>query len=385
MKKGTKIALWASVPLVLLIWFVGPRIGLWGNRDLKKSGDAVAAPAQGQGGQPGQGPAGQQGEGRAGGGGQGGGLLPVNGTIAKPSYLTSGIRSAGSLLANEEVDIVSKVSGKVTGVFFQEGSRVKKGDLLVKIYDEDLQAQLRRAEIQEKLLAEKLERQRVLLSKDAVSRESFDQLQTDYNVIQADMNLLKVRIAETEVRSPFDGVIGFRYVSEGTYVTPSVKIAHLIDPSTLKLEFAISEKYVSENLMGKRISFETEGYRDEFFATVYAVDYRIDETTRTIGLRARYINRDGRLVPGMFASLTLITDEKQNAIQVPTEAIVPEMNEKKIWVSKNGRAFLIPIVTGTRTASMIEVLSGISAGDTVLTTGLMQLRDNMPVRINLTD
>ncbi|MDX9728181.1 MAG: efflux RND transporter periplasmic adaptor subunit [Bacteroidales bacterium] len=385
MKKGTKIALWASVPLVLLIWFAGPRIGLWGNRDLKKSGDAVAAPAQGQGGQPGQGPAGQQGEGRAGGGGQGGGLLPVNGTIAKPSYLTSGIRSAGSLLANEEVDIVSKVSGKVTGVFFQEGSRVKKGDLLVKIYDEDLQAQLRRAEIQEKLLAEKLERQRVLLSKDAVSRESFDQLQTDYNVIQADMNLLKVRIAETEVRSPFDGVIGFRYVSEGTYVTPSVKIAHLIDPSTLKLEFAISEKYVSENLMGKRISFETEGYRDEFFATVYAVDYRIDETTRTIGLRARYINRDGRLVPGMFASLTLITDEKQNAIQVPTESIVPEMNEKKIWVSKNGRAFLIPIVTGTRTATMIEVLSGISAGDTVLTTGLMQLRDNMPVRINLTD
>ena len=385
MKKGTKIALWVSVPLVLLIWFAGPRLGLWGDRDLKKDKDVVAAPAQGQGGQPGQSPAGQQGEGRAGGGGQGGGLLPVSGTIAKPSYLTSGIRSAGSLLANEEVDIVSKVSGKVTAVFFKEGSRVKKGDLLVKIYDEDLQAQLRRAEIQEKLLAEKLERQRVLLSKDAVSRESFDQLQTDYNVIQADMNLLKVRIAETEVRSPFDGVIGFRYVSEGTYVTPSVKIAHLIDPSTLKLEFAISEKYVSEDLMGKRISFETEGYRDEFFATVYAVDYRIDETTRTIGLRARYKNRDGRLVPGMFASLTLITDEKQNAIQVPTEAIVPEMNEKKIWVSRNGKAFLIPIVTGTRTATMIEVLSGLSAGDTVLTTGLMQLRDNMPVRINLTD
>lgn len=377
MKKGTKIALWVSIPLVLLIWFAGPRLGLWGNRDLKKNADAVAAPAQGQ--------AGQQGEGRAGGGGQGGSQLPVSGTIAKPSYLTSGIRSAGSLLANEEVDIVSKVSGKVTGVFFKEGSRVKKGDLLVKIYDEDLQAQLRRAEIQEKLLAEKLERQRVLLSKDAVSRESFDQLQTDYNVIQADMNLLNVRIAETEVRSPFDGVIGFRYVSEGTYVTPSVKIAHLIDPSTLKLEFAISEKYVSENLMGKRISFETEGYRDEFFATVYAVDYRIDETTRTIGLRARYVNRDGRLVPGMYASLTLITDEKQNAIQVPTEAIVPEMNEKKIWVSRSGRAFLIPIVTGTRTATMIEVLSGLSAGDTVLTTGLMQLRDNMPVRINLTD
>lgn len=392
MKKGTKIALWISIPLVLLIWFAGPRLGLWGNRDLKKKGEVPAAQVQatGQapGGQQGQTQGGQQGQTQGGQQGQrpgGQGQLPVTGTIAKPSYLTNGIRSAGSLLANEEVDIVGKVSGKVTAVYFKEGSKVKKGDLLVKIYDEDLQAQLRRSEIQEKMLSEKLERQRVLLSKDAVSREAFDQLQTDYNVILADINLLKVRIAETEVRAPFDGVIGFRYVSEGTYVTPQVKIAHLFDQSILKLEFAINEKYVSENLMGKKISFETEGYSDEFFATVYAVDYRIDQTTRTIGLRARYDNRTGKLVPGMYASLTLITDEKMNALQVPTEAIVPEMNEKKIWVARNGRAELIPVVTGARTASAIEVISGLAAGDTVLTTGLIQLRPNMAVRVNITE
>jgi membrane fusion protein (multidrug efflux system) len=371
MKKGTKIVLWISIPLVLAIWFAGPRLGLWGDRDLKKNAVVPAAQAQGQGQAQGQRPGGQQGQGQ----------LPVTGTVAKPSYLTSGIRSAGSLIANEEVDIVSKVSGKVTGVYFREGSRVKKGDLLVKIYDEDLQAQLSRSEIQEKMVAEKLERQRVLLSKDAVSREAFDQLQTDYNVILADINLLKVRIAETEVRAPFDGIVGFRYVSEGSYVQPSVKITHLTDPSILKLEFAIAEKYISADLAGKKISFQTEGYPNEFFATVYAVDYRIDETTRTIGLRARYDNRDGRLVPGMFASLTLITDENNNAIQIPTESIVPEMNEKKVWVCKGGRASLIPVVTGTRTATMVEVLSGISAGDTVLTTGLMQLRENMPVRV----
>ena len=392
MKKGTKIALCISIARLLVIWFAGPRLGLWGNRDLKKDALVQAAGTQGQGQgqvqggqQGGQQGAGQQGAGQQGAGQQGGGLLPVTGTVAKPSYLTSGIRSAGTLLANEEVDIVSKVSGKVTGVFFREGSNVKKGQMLVKIYDEDLQAQLQRAEIQEKLLSEKLERQRILLAKDAVSRESFDQLQTDYNVILADINLLRVRIAETEVRSPFDGVIGFRYVSEGTYVQPSVKIAHLIDPSILKLQFAIAEKYVSADLMGKRISFQTEGYAEEFFATVYAVDYRIDETTRTIGLRARYDNRDRRLVPGMFASLTLITNENQNALQVPTEAIVPEMNEKMIWVAKSGRAKLVPVVTGTRSASMIEVVSGLSPGDTVLTTGLMQMRENMAVRVNITD
>ena len=378
MKKVTKTALWVSIPLVLLIWFAGPRLGLWGDRDLKKKDEATVAPGQGQGGQQGQRPGGQQ-------GGQPGGVLPVTATIARPSYLTNGIRSAGTLLANEEVDIVSKVSGKVTGVFFREGSVVRKGDLLVKIYDEDLQAQLKRAEIQEKMLSEKLERQRVLLAKDAVSREAFDQLQTDYNVILADINLLKVRIAETEVRAPFNGTIGFRFVSEGTYVQPSVKIAHLIDYSQMKLEFAIPEKYVSQQLMGKRISFNTQGYSEEFFATVYAIDYRVDEATRTIGLRARFDNRGMKLVPGMFADLVLITDEKNNAIQIPTEAVVPEMNEKRVWIYRGGKASLVPVVAGTRTQTTVEITSGIAAGDTVITGGLMQLRQNMPVRVNLTD
>ncbi len=380
MKKGTKIALWISIPLILAIWFAGPRLGLWGDRDLKKDADVPVSQVQGQAPAQGQGqrPGGQQ-------GGQQGGLLPVTATIARPSYLTNGIRSAGTLLANEEVDIVSKVSGKVTGVFFKEGSVVKKGALLVKIYDEDLQAQLQRAEIQEKMLSEKLERQRVLLAKDAVSREAFDQLQTDYNVILADINLLKVRIAETEVRAPFNGTIGFRFVSEGTYVQPSVKIAHLIDYSQMKLEFAIPEKYVSQQLMGKRISFNAQGYTDEFFATVYAIDYRVDEATRTIGLRARYDNSNKKLVPGMFADLVLITDEKNNAIQIPSEAVVPDMNEKRVWIYNNGKATLVPVVAGTRTETMVEILSGISAGDTVITGGLMQLRQNMPVRVNLTE
>jgi len=372
MKKGTKIALWISIPLLLAIWFAGPRLGLWGNRDLKKDAVVPAAGTSGTGQGQGQGPGGQQGA-----------VLPVTATIARPSYLTNGIRSAGTLLANEEVDIVSKVSGKVTGVYFKEGSVVKKGAMLVKIYDEDLQAQLKRAEIQEKMLSEKLERQRVLLAKDAVSREAFDQLQTDYNVILADINLLKVRIAETEVRAPFDGTIGFRFVSEGTYVQPSVKIAHLIDYSQMKLEFAIPEKYVSQQLMGKRISFNAQGYTDEFFATVYAIDYRVDEATRTIGLRARYDNRDKRLVPGMFADLVLITDEKNNAIQIPSETIVPDMNEKRVWIYNNGKATLVPVVAGTRTETMVEILSGIRVGDTVITSGLMQLRQNMPVRVNI--
>jgi membrane fusion protein, multidrug efflux system len=368
MKKNKRIILWVSIPAVLAIAFFVPRSGIFrvNGKETGKPGTQSAVQAQKQ-------------------GGQGASLLQVTGIIAKPSYLTNGIHSAGTLLANEEVDIVSKVSGKVTGVFFTEGSAVKEGQLLVKIYDEDLQAQLQRAQIQEKLLSEKLERQRVLLAKDAVSRESFDQLQTDYNVTVADINLLKVKIAETEVRAPFDGVVGFRYVSDGSYVQPSVKIAHLIDYAELKLEFAIPEKYVAQELMGKKVSFTTEGYDEAFMAHVYAIDYRVDEETRTIGLRAKYDNKDRRLVPGMFASVTLITEEKTDAIQVPTESVVPEMNEKRIWLVRNGKAAYTPIVSGSRTDKTVEVLSGITVGDTVITSGLMQLRPNMAVKVSLTN
>jgi membrane fusion protein, multidrug efflux system len=367
MKKIKKVALWVSIPLVLVIAFVVPRSGIFKVNNTGKSKPPVSSPSS----------APKQ-------GGQGAQILQVKALIVKPSYLSYGIHSAGSLLANEEVDIVSKVSGKVTGVYFTEGSQVKKDQMLVKIYDEDLQAQLKRAQIQEKLLAEKLERQRVLLSKDAVSRESFDQLQSDYNVTVADINLLDVKIAETEVRAPFNGVIGFRYVSEGSYVQPSVKIAHMIDHSMLKLEFAIPEKYASQQLMGRKVDFTTEGYGNIFVAHVYAIDYRVDEETRTIGLRAMYDNNDRRLLPGMYASVTLVTEEKSNSIQIPTETVVPEMNEKRVWIVHNNKAVYTPIVSGNRTDKEIEVLSGIAAGDTLLTSGLMQLRPGMNVNVTIT-
>ena len=352
--------------MILLVAFAVPRTGLFRLNGKDKPDAAASSP-------------------KAGPGGQGASVLPVNAIIARPSYISNGIHAAGTLLANEEVDLVSKVSGKVTGIFFSEGSRVKKGQLLVKIYDEDLQAELKRSQIQEKLMSEKLERQRVLLSKDAVSRESFDQLQTDYNVIVADINLLNVKIGETEVRAPFDGVVGFRYVSEGSFVQPSVKIAHLIDYSELKLEFAIPEKYVPQQLMGSKVSFTTEGYSETFMAHVYAIDYNVDQETRTIGLRAKYDNPGMKLVPGMFASVTLITEEKNDAIQVPTEAVVPDMNEKRIWILHGSKAVLVPFVAGSRNDRFVEALSGINPGDTVIVSGLMQLRPGMTVSPTITE
>lgn len=313
----------------------------------------------------------------------GGGALPVTGIIAVNSISVNGIQANGTLLANEEVDLVAEIVGKVRKIYFEEGSRVKKGQLLLKVDDADLQAQLSRSEFQEKLLTEKLERQRILLQRESVSREAFDQLQTDYNMLKADIELLKVKISRTEIRAPFDGVMGFRYVSEGSYVQPSSQIARIVDNSVLKYEFAIPEKYADNSLTGKEIAFRVSGSDKLYSALVYAVDPLIDIKTRMILLRARFKNGNNELMPGMFANGNLVMNGKKEFISVPTEAVVPEMDGKRMWVVKSGKAASVPVETESRDEKNVEVVSGISLGDTILTGGLMQLRDGMKVDVTI--
>jgi membrane fusion protein (multidrug efflux system) len=362
MKKNNRIFLYAGIAAVILLAIFVPR---WFHRS---AGDEAAIPAAA--------PAGR---------GAGSSAIPVNVYIAEPSYISSGIHATGSLVPSEEVEITTEVAGKVTKIYFKEGSDVRKGDLLIKINDEDLQAQLVRAEFQEKLLAEKLERQKILLTKEAISREAYDQLETDHNMIVADIRLLKVRIDKTELRAPFNGIIGFRYVSEGSYMQPGFKVARMVDKSSLIVEFSVSERYIATRLLGRNVVFRTAGFMQDFHAQVYAVEPILNERTRTISLRARYDNSRGLLLPAMSADITLVTSESNHALQVPTEAIVPDISGVSVWTVRNGRAVTTPIETGARSETMVEVLSGLSVGDTIVTSGLMQLRPNASVKINQPD
>lgn len=309
--------------------------------------------------------------------------IPVTGIVAAYSGSNDGITAMGTLLANEEVDLVAEIAGKVVRICFQEGAPVDKGDLLLKVDDADLQAQLSRAEFQRKLLTERLERQRVLLKRESISREEFDQLQTDYNVLEADIELLKVKIARTEVRAPFNGTMGFRYVSEGSYLQPSTKIARIVDNGTLKFEFSIPERFVSKTLKGKDVPFHVSGKESEFKAQIYAVDPQIDVNTRAILIRARVDNRKGELYPGMFANGKLYGNSGEQFIPVPTEAVVPEMDGKRVWILRGGRAASTRVETVNRDQKNVSVISGVLPGDTVLTSGLMQLREGAPVKVTL--
>ena len=305
--------------------------------------------------------------------------IPVNAFVVKPFSLNSDIQAVGTLLPNEEVDLVAETTGKVVGIYFKEGQHVDKNTLLLKVDDSDLQAQLKRALFQQKLLAEKLERQRILFEKDAVSREEFDQVQTDYNLIEADISLLKVKIDKTELRAPFSGILGFRNVSLGAYLQNSTIVTRLVDDKLLKVEFSVPEKYAGQALVGATVQFTTESSDRKFNAVVYAVDSKVDTDTRTISMRARCENPGRVLAPGMFARLNLITAKSNRSMLIPTQSVVPEMEGKKVWILKDGKAHSAVVETGQRTQDKIEVVSGLSVGDTVLVTGLMQVKDGVRV------
>lgn len=316
------------------------------------------------------------------GAGQGRQLLNVTGYLIEPQKMSDLYNSTGSLRPDEEVELAFETSGKIVGINFTEGTRVKKGDLLAKINDKPLQAQLQKLEAQKKLIEEKEFRQRSLLDKDAISQESYDQIMTDLQANQADINLVLARISETELRAPFDGIIGLRYVSEGSYTNPSTKIARLVKISPLKLQFSIPERYANQVRIGYPVSFRVDGSNETFEAKVYAIDPQIEENTRTIVLRALYPNTTEELKPGRFASVTLLLSEIENTVAIPTEALIPEMEGEIVYVYRNGKADRINVETGLRTESQIQIVKGLEFGDTLLATGILQLRQNLPVKLD---
>lgn len=314
--------------------------------------------------------------------GKGNQPLLASGYVVVPVQMQEMIRSTGTLLPDEEVELSFEAQGKLVGIYFDEGRRVKKGELLAKLNDAPLQAQLLKLQAQHKLTEEKLFRQKQLLDRDAISRESYDQVATELQTIEADIKLLEARIAETELRAPFDGIIGLRLISEGAYATTQTPIARLVKISPLKLEFSIPERYAGNVSPGFPVKFSIDGISKEFQAEVYAVEPKVEINTRTIVVRAFYPNKNEELKPGRFTSVILILSQLDNAIAIPTQALIPEMDGEKVFVYRNGKAEKINVTTGLRTESQIEIKSGLKFGDTLLTTATLQLRQGLPVKLD---
>ena len=259
---------------------------------------------------------------------------------------------------------------------------MKKGTLLAKLNDAPLQAELKKLEAQMPLAQDRVYRQEQLLEREAVSLESYESVYTELEKLKADLELVKARIAQTELRAPFDGIIGLRNISEGAYASPSTIIARLTQVTPLRLEFSVNEHLARDVKPGTRIAFTVDKDNSTYYATVYAVDSRITMSTYTLTARATYPNNNGELSPGNYASIRFSLSDTDEAIIVPSIAMLKEMGRDLVYVYESGIARQKSITIGSRTASSVEVMEGLNPGDTLITSGVMQLRDGMPVNLS---
>jgi membrane fusion protein (multidrug efflux system) len=307
--------------------------------------------------------------------------IPVAAYVLKPQPLENKIFATGTVVANEEVELRSEISGKITRIYFEEGGKIKKGDLLVKINDAELQAQLEKQKYQQALLEDREYRQRMLLQREAISQEEYDLALNELNQVKAEIVFIQAQISKTEIHAPFDGVIGLKYVSEGSYISPSTKIANLIDLHPIKVDFSIPEKYVNTVQRGDAFTFKIVGTDKRYTGKILAVEPKIDPETRTLQLRGISPNEDGKITPGAFAEVELILQRIDNALMVPTAAVIPELQGQKVYRYRNGKAMTQWVDTGIRTEDKVQILAGMQIGDTLITSGILQLRPDARVSI----
>lgn len=309
------------------------------------------------------------------------GELSVEGFVIGPSSVSEDVEVAGTLMPAEETQIRAEVNGRVVQINIAEGMVVGKGTLLVKLFDQDLQAQLNKLEVQLKIAEKTVERQKELLSINGISQQDYDLSSLNADNLRADIQSIKIAIAKTEIRAPYNGQLGLRYVSMGSYLGPTDIITTLREVEQLKVEFSVPEKYAKNIAKGYMVKFRVDGGKQDHSATVMATEGNVDPSTRTLRIRALVKGKNPELVPGVFARVKLQLGQDLQALMIPSQAIIPMARNKQVIVFRRDSALFRVIETGVRDSAYVQVTSGLQKGDTIITTGLMAIRPTTKVKI----
>lgn len=310
------------------------------------------------------------------------GPMTVIGYIVKTGAVSEPLQLPGSLLPMEETEIHTEVSGRVVGLYIQEGTSVNKGSLLVKLFDGDLQAQLKKLEVQLQIAQKTEERNNELLKLNGISQQDYDLSFLQVSNIKADIELMKTNISKTEIRAPFSGKIGFRNISTGAYLTPATVITSIRQVNQLKLQFSVPEKYSNKIKPGQLISFSTDGSKKKYIAKVYATESTVNESSRGMNVRCMVQQPDASLVAGAFAKVDMDFAKNDYAILVPSQAILPQARGKKLILYRDGIAKFVDVQTGIRDSANIEIINGVAPGDTIVTTGLLGLKPEAKIKLS---
>ena len=300
--------------------------------------------------------------------------------IAQNQAINSITEANGSILTNEFIELRPEVSGRLTYLNIPEGSTVKKGTILARINDSDLQAQLNKTKVQIELSQKTEQRLTKLLSINGIGQAEYDAALNEVNSLNADLEYTKVLIDKTILRAPFSGVIGLRQISQGAYVTPATILATMQQVNQLKVDFTVPEEYSGVIRKGSVVEVAVEGTNNSRCkAVVIAREPQINQTTRNLTIRATLSNCTAN--PGTFAKVYFSSGSARSSITIPSNAIIPDDKNKKIVVVKGGKATYAVIETGVRKESFVEITKGVSVGDTIVVDGVLFARPDKPVKI----
>ncbi|QRR02144.1 efflux RND transporter periplasmic adaptor subunit [Dyadobacter sandarakinus] len=312
----------------------------------------------------------------------GAGGVPVNVYVVRRESIENQIFAAGTVLPNEEVNLMSEISGRLVKLDIREGASVRKGQLIAKINDRELRAQLQKVAYNQDL-SQKIEaRQKKLLNVEAINLEEYDVTSNNIRLLDAEKEVIEAQLEKTEIRAPFDGRIGLKYISEGAYMAPGTPIVTIVQSNPVKIDFTVPEKYTPNMRIGNVVKFSLDGDPSTYHARILAVDPKVDENLRTLKVRAIAQNPYSRFVPGMFVKVLADLDADKAAMMIPTEAIVPVLKGKKVFVVKNGKAQEKMVTTGLRTDKKIQVIDGLQPGDSLITSGIIAVKPNSAVKVN---
>lgn len=318
------------------------------------------------------------------GSGRQGGPPPVfDAVIAESFPINRNLETPGTVLSNESTDLHPEISGRVVSINFMEGSFVKKNALLVKLFDADLQAQLNKLIVQLKIAETTAKRQLDLLAINGTSQQDVDNTTLAVSNIKADIELMKVNISRTEIRAPFSGKLGLRNISLGAYITPSTSITNIAEVNKVKAEFSVPEKYASQMVPGRKVEMQIEGNPKIYIGDIIASQNAIAADTRNLTVRALVKNADALLNPGAFVQVKVAIGNNNPVIMIPTQAVIPSTRYKKVIVTQDGKAVFKNIDTGFRDSARVEVLAGVTIGDTIVTNGLLSIKEGMRLKVDV--
>lgn len=297
------------------------------------------------------------------------------------SSISENIEVPGSLLPFEETQLRAEVGGRIVALNINEGALVQKGTLLVKLFDKDLQAQLKKLQVQLQIKVKTEERNRELVKINGISQQDYDLAALDVENLKADIESTEIAISKTEIRAPYTGRVGLRNISLGSYISPTDVITTIRQVDQLKLEFSVPEKYAKELQKGYKVSFKVDGGGQPHQATILATESSVDQNTRTLKIRAVVNEKHPELVPGIFAKVNLQLGQDNQALLVPTQAVIPTARDKQVILIRKDSVLFTSVQTGIRDSAYIQILTGLKPGDTVITSGLMAIRPTSKVKI----